>query len=221
MTRLLILALPQSTLPSDLHENCARGVAQTGRFAAHDHYLTQTAHCSATHRGLMCHGWRSLRLVLLRHLCQTSTWYLTILSAECPLTLWQFQHQPLLHLAQSAQKIAAEHLPLAPTMPCHQLLAYEAAHFCRISCCMSWYTWDSHCCWSTNLAWRDAVGTLLDSSSITPPFLALGWPLRAPALDGDQCSPLLLKCASLCCTCVLAPCTYSDCLQSRRRCAGT
>ena len=55
MTRLLTLALPQSTLPSDLQENRAR-IAQTGRFAAHDHCLTQAAHCSATHRGFMCHG---------------------------------------------------------------------------------------------------------------------------------------------------------------------
>ena len=46
MTRLLTLALPQSTFPSDLQENRAR-VAQTGHFAAHDHCLTQTAHCSA------------------------------------------------------------------------------------------------------------------------------------------------------------------------------
>ena len=46
--------------------------------------------------------------------------------------------------------------------------------------------------------------TMVDSSSITPPFLALGWPLRTPALDGDHCSPLLLKCASFCCT--LCPC---------------
>ena len=34
----------------------------------------------------------------------------------------------------SDNPIAAANLPLAPTMPCHQLLAYEAAHFCRISC---------------------------------------------------------------------------------------
>ena len=65
------------------------------------------------------------------------------------------------------------------------------------------------------------LATMVDSSGITPPFFALGWPLRAPALDGDHCRPLLLKSASLCCTYVLAPCTYSDCLQSRRRCAGT
>ena len=110
----------------------------------------------------MCHGWRSLSLVLLRHLRHTSRWYLTILCAECPLTHWQFQHPPLLHLAQSAQKIAAGHLPLAPTMPCHQFLAHEAAHFCRFSC-MSLYAWDSHCCWSTSLTWLDAVGTLSDN----------------------------------------------------------
>ena len=42
MTRLPTLALPQNTLPSDLQENRARGVAQTGRFTAHDHCLTQT-----------------------------------------------------------------------------------------------------------------------------------------------------------------------------------
>ena len=39
-----------------------------------------------------------------------------------------------LRLAQSAEKIAAAHVPFAPTMPSHQLLAYEAARFCRISC---------------------------------------------------------------------------------------
>ena len=153
MTRLLTLALPQSTLPSDLQENCAR-VAQTGHFAAHDHCLTQTAHCSATHRGLMCHGWRSLRLVFLWHLCHTSRWYLKILSAECPLTHWQFQHQPLLHLAQSAQKIAAAHLPLAPTMPCHQLLAYEVVHQLHVLIRLR-----QPFCWSASLTWLDAVGT--------------------------------------------------------------
>ena len=38
---------------------------------------------------------------------------------------------------------------------------------------------------------------MIDSSSITPPFLALDLPLRVPALDGDHCSPLLLKCEPL------------------------
>ena len=160
--------------------------------------------------------------MLLQHLCHTSIWYLTILAAEYPLTHRQVQHCcPTWHnlLRRLLQHICPSSLPCLAISFLHTRQRASVVSAASLDTLETAIAADPPALLGLTLLAH--LATMVDSSSIRPPFLALGWPLRTPALDGDHCSPLLLKCASLCCIYVFAPCSYSDCLQSRRRCAGT